>query len=186
MTCSWIMFCLFYWQVLASLCLSVCSHQPCYVLLYKKANSLQIFSADKSIHFYTFWCFVFREVHMERLGMKPDVLEIIPRASANCALTINCFEQILPNGRLTDACLLTWVQEREDSWSVVALEHWSMLWLDNGRNFEEGESGGWSWYFESLSVDNIYQGWAIWVIQWYVEMKIFKSQEWLILNIEII
>lgn len=186
MTCSWIMFCLFYWQVLASLCLSVCSHQPCYVLLYKKANSLQIFSADKSIHFYTFWCFVFREVHMERLGMKPDVLEIIPRASANCALTVNCFEQILPNGRLTDACLLTWVQEREDSWSVVALEHWSMFWLDNGRNFEEGESGGRSWYFESLSVDNIYQGWAIWVIQWYVVMKIFKSQQWLILNIEII
>lgn len=77
----------FYWQVLASLCLSVCSHQPCYFLLCKKANSRQIFSADKSIHFYTFWCFIFREVHMERLGMKPDVLEVIPRAAASCALT---------------------------------------------------------------------------------------------------
>lgn len=76
----------FYWQVLASLCLCVCSHQPCYFLLYKKANSLQIFSADKSIHFYIFWCFIFREIHMERLGMKPGVLEIIPTASANCAL----------------------------------------------------------------------------------------------------
>lgn len=132
----------FYWQVLVSLCLSVCSHQPCYFLLYKKANSLQMFSAGKSIHFYTFWCFIFMEVHIERLGMKPDVLEIIPRASANCALTINCFEQILPNGKLTDACLLTWVQEREGSGSVVAFYHWPMLWLENGRKFEEGESGG--------------------------------------------
>lgn len=44
---------------------------------------------------------------MERLDKKPDVLEIIPRASANYAFTLNCFEQILPNGKLTDACLLT-------------------------------------------------------------------------------
>lgn len=115
----------FYWQVLASLCLSVCSHQPCYFLLYKKANSLQIFSVDKSIHFYTFWCFVFREVYMERLGMKPDVLETIPRAAASCALT-NCFEQT--NGKLTGACLLSWVQERDGLWSLVDLYHCFVLW----------------------------------------------------------
>lgn len=142
----------FYWQVLASLYLCLCSNQPCYFLLYKKANSLPIFSADKSIHFYTFWCFIFREVHMERLDMKPDVLKIIPRASAHCTLTINCFEQIPPNGKLIGACLLTWVQEREASWSVVAFDHWSVLWLKNGRKSEEGESGVRSQYFETYII----------------------------------
>lgn len=43
--------------------------------------------------------------------MKPDVLEAIPRAAASCALTNKCFEQILPNGKLANACLLSWVQE---------------------------------------------------------------------------
>lgn len=97
----------FYWQVLASLSLSVCSHQPCYFLLYRKANSLQIFFADKSMRFYTFWCFIFREVHMERLGTKPDGPEVIPRAAASFTLTNNCFEQIFPNGKLIDACVLS-------------------------------------------------------------------------------
>ena len=117
----------FYWQVLASLCFSVCSHQPCYFFLYKKANSPQIFSADKSIHFYTFWCFIFREVHMERLGMKPDGLEVIPRAAASFTLTNNCFEQMLPNHKLTDACLLSFIPERNGSWFVVALCLFSIL-----------------------------------------------------------
>lgn len=45
--------------------------------------------------------------------MKPDVLEIIPRAAASCALTNNCFEQIIPDGKLTGACLFSWVLERD-------------------------------------------------------------------------
>jgi len=47
--------------------------------------------------------------------MKPDVLKVIPRAASSCAHTNNCCEQILPNGNLTDACLLSWVQERDGS-----------------------------------------------------------------------
>lgn len=52
---------------------------------------------------------------MEKLGRKPDVLEVIPRAAASCALTNNSFEQIHPNGKLTDARLLSWLQERDGS-----------------------------------------------------------------------
>lgn len=47
--------------------------------------------------------------------MKPDVLEVIPRAAASCALTNNCFEQTLPNGKLTGVCLLSWVREADGS-----------------------------------------------------------------------
>lgn len=56
--------------------------------------------------------------------MKPNALEVTPRATASCAHTNNCFEQILPNGKLTDAWL---VQERDGSCSVVALCHCFVL-----------------------------------------------------------
>lgn len=47
---------------------------------------------------------------MEGLGTKPDGLEVIPRAAASFTLTNNCFEQILPNGKLTDVCVLSCIQ----------------------------------------------------------------------------
>lgn len=87
--------------------------------------------------------------------MKPNALEVTPRATASCAHTNNCFEQILPNGKLTDAWLLGWF--RREMAHVLLLP--CAIALCSDPRMEESlrkvSMAGRCWYFGSLSVDDM-------------------------------